>query len=124
MIETFLHVSLSLQQRVHLLVRHLFAKLRIDLLELFQQIDSFLDCLFDDFTHCSRIINQRFLFEIANGKTWRDDCLAIDVLIDAGEYAQQRRLARTVQTDNADLRAVKVGKINVFQDWSSCRRTC
>ena len=59
---------------------------------------------------------QRFLFEITDGEAGRDDSLAVDLFIDAGEYAEQRRLARAVQTDDANLRAVEVGKVDVFED--------
>ncbi len=33
-----------------------------------------------------------------------------------GEYAQQGRFAGAVQADHANLRAVKIGKVDVFED--------
>jgi hypothetical protein len=116
MIEFLLHFALALEQLVHLVVGHLFAKLRVDLFKLFQQIDGFLHGLFDDFAHGARVVDQRFLFEIADGVAGRDHRLAVDLFVDAREDAQQRRLARAVETDDADLRAVEVGKIDVFED--------
>ena len=77
------------EERVHFIIRHLLAKLRVDLFELFQQIDRFLDRLFHHFAHGTRIVNQRFLFEVADRVTGRDHRFAIEVLVDAREYPQQ-----------------------------------
>ena len=85
MIELLLHFALPLEQLVHLFVGHLFAKLGVDLFKLFQQIDSFLHGFFDDFAHGARIVDQRFLFEITDGVARRDDRLAVDLFVDAGE---------------------------------------
>ena len=67
MVELFLHFALALEQLVHFVVGHLFAKLGVDLFKLFQQIDSFLHGFFDDFAHGARVVDQRFLFEITDG---------------------------------------------------------
>src|SRR6266850_6418493 len=116
MIEFLLHLALPRQKFVHVRIGHFFSKLRVDLVKLFQQVDSFLDRFFHYLTHGARVVDQRFLFQITNGKAWRDNGLAIDLLVNAGEYAQQRRLARTIQTDHANLRAVEIGKVDVFKD--------
>src|SRR5205085_8837114 len=46
----------------------------------------------------------------------REDGFAEEVAIGAGENAKQRRFSRSVQTDHADLRAVEIGEIDVFED--------
>src|SRR5256885_10951826 len=38
------------------------------------------------------------------------------VVVLAGQDAQQRRLAGAVQADDADLRAIKVGEVDVLED--------
>ena len=85
MVEFFLHFALPFEQRRHLVVRHLFAELRVDLFKLFQQIDGFLHGFFDNFAHGARVVDQRFLFEITDGEARRDDGFAVEVFIDAGE---------------------------------------
>src|SRR6185436_16196789 len=62
------------------------------------------------------IVDQWFLFEITDGETRRDDCFTVEVFVDAREYAEQGRLARAVQADDADLCAVEVGEIDVFEN--------
>ena len=85
MIELLLHFALALEQLVHFVVGHLFGKLGVDLFKLFQQIDSFLHGLFDDFAHGSRVVDQRFLFEITDGVARRENRLAVELLVDAGQ---------------------------------------
>src|SRR5207302_2591541 len=116
MIELLLHLTLSLEQFVHLIIRNLFAELCVDLVELFQQTDSLLYGFLNNFAYCSPVINQRFLFEKANRKPRRDHRLPQMILIHACEYAQQRRLPRSIETNNANLRAIEIRKINVSQD--------
>jgi hypothetical protein len=38
------------------------------------------------------------------------------IFVDAGENAQQRRLARAVEPDDANLRAIELGEIDVFEN--------
>ena len=74
-------------------------------------------------TPCSTIsrtvfvrIELRLLLEEADGVAGREHGLAEEVVVDAGQDAQQRRLARAVQTDDADLRAVEIGEVDVLED--------
>ena len=67
MIELLLHLALPFEQLVHLVVGHLLGKLGVDLFKLFQQIDGLLHGFFDDFAHGARVVDQRLLFEIADG---------------------------------------------------------
>src|SRR6476620_3045250 len=46
----------------------------------------------------------------------RQHGLAEVVLVFAGQDAQQRRLAGSVQADDADLRAIEIGEVDVLED--------
>src|SRR5207244_206407 len=66
--------------------------------------------------HGVRGIKLGFLFEETDGESWRNSRPALKVLIDARKNPQQRALAGSIQTNDADLRPVKVRKIDVFKD--------
>ena len=106
--------ALPVHQLVH--VRVGIAEGVVDLVELFEQIDDRLHALLDDLADGLRRIELRLLLEEADGVAGREHGLAEEVLVDAGEDAQQRDLARAVQTDDADLRAVEIGEVDVLED--------
>ena len=116
MIELLLNLALALEQLIHVVVGHLFGELGVDLFKLFQQIDRLLHGFFDHFAHGARVVDQRFLLQIADGITRRENRLAVDLLVHARHDAQQRRFARAVEPDHADLGAIEIGEIDVFQD--------
>ena len=116
MVQLLLHLALPLEQRVHFVVRHLFTKLGVDLFKLFQQIDSLLYGLFHNFAYRSRIVYQRFLLQIADRIARRENGLAVELLVRAGNDPQQRRFTRTVQAEHADLCTIKEREINVLED--------
>src|SRR5207302_10744448 len=93
-------------------------KLGVDLFKLFQQIDSLLYGLFHNFAHRSRIVYQRFLLQTADRIARRENGLAVELLVHARQDAQQRRFARAVETDHADLGSIEIGKVNVFENRS------
>ena len=66
MVELLLHLSLALEQIVHVVVGHLFSKLRIDLFKLFQQTDRLLHGFFNNLAHRARVVDQRFLLQISD----------------------------------------------------------
>ena len=115
-IELFLNFALPVEKVVHLVVRHRFRELRIDLIEFPQQVDNRLDAFLDDLAHCFRWIELRLLFEQTDGKSRRYGGLALKILIDAGKDLQQRALAGSIETNDADLRAVKVREVDVLED--------
>ena len=88
MIQLLLHLALPLEQLVHLVVGHLFGELGVDLFKLFQQIDGLLHGLFDNFAHRARIIDQRFLLQIADRVARREHSLAVDLFVHARHDAQ------------------------------------
>src|ERR1051325_985254 len=95
-VQLFLHLALSREQLIHGVVRHFLAELRVDLVKLFEQADGSGDGFFDNFTNGARVVEQGLLLEIADGVAGRDDGLAVDLFIDASEYAEQGRLARSI----------------------------
>src|SRR5205814_3846073 len=113
-VELVLQFSLALEQLVHVGVR--IAERVVDHVELFQQIDDRLHALLDDLANSFRRIELRLLFEKSNRVTGRQNCLAEKIFVNAGKNSQQRALARSIQTDDADLRAVEVRKVNVLEN--------
>ncbi len=71
--------------------------------------------LFDHLAHGLRLVEPRLLFEVADRVARRQDGLAREALVRARDDAQQRGLARAVEADDADLRAVEVREVDVLQ---------
>src|SRR5262249_19319017 len=84
--------------------------------KLFEQTDSLLYGFFDYLAHGPAVINQRLLLEIADGITGRDHRLTVKVFINSCKDAQQRGLTRAIQADDANLCAVKIGEIDIFEN--------
>ena len=103
-----------LQKIRHLFVRHGIGEFGVDLIELTQQSHDRLDTFFDDLADGLCGVELRFLFEKADREPRRHGRLALEVLIDAGQNPQQRALSGSVQTDNADLRSIKIREIDVL----------
>ncbi len=115
MIEFLLHLALAFEQLVHVVIGHFLGELGVDLFEFFEQIDGLLHCFFDHLAHRARVVYQRLLLQEADGIARRQHGFAVKLPVHARHDAQQRRLARAVETDDADLGAIEVGKINVLQ---------
>ncbi len=107
-VQLLLHLALTREQLVHLVVRHLFAELGVDLVELFEERDGLRDGLFDDLADGLRLVEARLLFEVADGVAGRKYGLAGKTLVRARDDAEQGRFAGAVEADDADLRAVEV----------------
>jgi hypothetical protein len=72
---------------------------------------------FHDIAHdVPRRIELRFLWQIADGHSIRGPGLAGELLLLSRHNAQQRRLARAVDADHADLGAGEEGERHVLQD--------
>jgi len=56
------------------------------------------------------------LFKKADGETGREDRLSVEFFIDIGHDAQERALPGAVETDHADLGAVKIREGDVLQN--------
>ena len=61
-------------------------------------------------------IEFRLLFEVADRQVRHRDRIAVDVGVDTGHDAQDRRLARPVEPQNADLRAGEKAQGDIFEN--------
>ena len=73
------------------------------------------DAQHDVAAHVERGIERRLLREIADARALGEEALADELRIDAGHDAQQRRLARTVDAEHADLGVGVEGEMDVLQ---------
>ena len=108
-------LALSLDQLGHLLVVHRLHETGVDLLVLLEQRDHVGAAFLDHLADRLRVVQMRFLLEIADRVSGRKDDFALKVLVYSGDDFHQRRLARPVQADDADLRAVEKRQVNVVQ---------
>ena len=60
-------------------------------------------------------IELRLLLEVADARAFGDPALAGELVVDAGHDAQQRRLARTVDPEHADLGVRVERQVDVLQ---------
>ena len=109
-------LALALDQLVHLVVVHRLAELHADLVVLGEQVHDFLDTLLDHFQHGLVRVHLRLLLQVADAVAGGPDHLALVGFLHAGDDLQERRFARTVQTDDADLGPVEEGKVDVLED--------
>ncbi len=107
---------MALEELVHLFGGHLLGKSLIDLLVRFEKVEDFLAPFLDDFFDGLAGGELRLLLEIADAIAFGEAHLADIVLVDAGDDAQKRALARSVQAEDANLCAVKERKLDVLQD--------
>ena len=75
-----------------------------------------LHALLDDLADGLRRIELRFLLEKTDRVARRNGVLPLNSLSTPARYAQQRALAGAIQAEDADLRAVEIRKIDVFED--------
>ena len=87
MIEFLLHRTLPLDESVHRIIIHRLGELVVDLLEFLQKIDGFLNRLLDYLLHRLRFVELRFLLEISDRISLREDDLSIEFLVGARDYA-------------------------------------
>ena len=117
-VDDVLQFSLAGEQGIHL-VRVLIifgeAELLIDFLVFGQCVHHGLHTLHHDFADGLRRVELGFLRQVAHRIAGREDHFALIVLLDAGDDFHQRGLTRPVQTDDADLRPIEEGEVNVFQ---------
>ena len=73
------------------------------------------DAEHDVAAHVERRVERRLLREIADAGALGEEALADELRVDAGHDAQQRRLARTVDAEHADLGVGVKGETHVLQ---------
>ena len=106
---------MALEELVHLFGGHLLGKSLVDFLVLFEKVEDFLSPFLNDFFDGLAGGELRLLLEITDAIAFGEAHLADIVLVDSGDDAQKRALARAVQSEDTNLRAVKEGKIDVLQ---------
>ena len=99
--------TLALDESVHLVVVHRLAELEADLLVLLEHIHYLLHAFAHHFDNCLGIIEMRLLFEVADAVAGGEDHLAVGGGFQPCDDLHQRGLSGSVQTDDADLRAVE-----------------
>ena len=79
------------------------------------------DALHDVLAHVLGRIELRLLRQVADAGALGDPALAVQVLVDAGHDAQQRRFARAVDAEHADLGVGIEGQMDVVEDLLAAR---
>ena len=109
-VESVLKFPLALDELVHLVgvLKHVgVPESHVHLVELPQQVHNRLHTLADNLDDGLFRVELRFLFKVTDGVAGSENDLSLIVLVDSGNDFQQGGLSGTVQTDNADLGAVK-----------------
>ena len=93
-----------------------FGELGVDLIEAREHFDDGLYRFFHDLDNCFGLVEFGFLLEQTVGVTFGLRDLADVVFVDARHDAQQRGLARTVESEHADLGAVIKPERDIAED--------
>ena len=108
--------ALTLDQAVHLLVRHRLAELQADFVVFGEHIHHllypFLNHLQDRFGR----VELRFLLQIPYGVARSEDHLASGRCLDARDNLHHGGFSGTVQTDDTDLGSVEEGEVDILED--------
>ena len=114
LVELFLQFGLLCHEGVEVGIR--FGELGVDFIVARQHIDDGLHRLFHDLDDGFRFIEFGFLLEQSHAVAFGRGDLADVVFIDARHDAQQRGLARAVESEHADLGATVEAEGDVAQD--------
>ena len=115
-VQLLLHLRLAVEEFVHRFIVHRLGEFLVDFVEFIDEIDRLLDPLLDDFADGFRVVQPRLLFEEADGMAGGEDRFADEILVHAGQNPQERALSRAVQPQDADLRPVEIGEVDILQD--------
>ncbi len=113
--DSVLDPALLLEDLVHLLGREVLAEPRVDLVVALEQRLDVRDPLLDVAEHVLRRIEPRLLVQHADRNAAGGPRLAQERLVLARHDAEQRTLARPVEAEHANLRAVVEGEPDVLQ---------
>jgi len=114
LVELLLQFGLLGDERVE--VRVGVGELGVDFIVARQHFDDGLYRFFDDADDCSRFVELWFLLEQTNTVAFGGGDFADIVLVNARDDAQERGLARAVETQHTDLGAVIEAERDVAQD--------
>ena len=115
-IDGVLQFGLLFEQRVHLIVAHRLRKAIADRVKALDLTEGFTDAFHDCGAHGVVIIQLRLLRQIAHADAGLGTRFAVYAGIDAGHDLQQRRLARAVEAQHADLGAGEKRQADIPQD--------
>jgi hypothetical protein len=115
-LDLVLHLGLFLEQLLHRVAVHRLGKLRGDVVEAREQRLGLGDALLDVLERGLLRVEARLLLEEADLDVLRRLRVAQVVLVDARHDPQQRRLARAVEAQDADLRAVEERQPDALED--------
>jgi hypothetical protein len=107
---------LLLEQAVHLVVFQRRGELVADLVESLHELELVGDAFLDDRTHVLGGIERGLLLQKTDLDAGLRPCLALEVRVDACHDLQQRRFARAVHAEHADLGAGEEAQADVAQD--------
>ncbi len=116
LIDSILHASLLGQDLVHFVGVQVFAKARVERVELIQQRADLSGAFFDVAFDVLRGIESRFLGQVAHRDAGSRKRFAEERRVVARHDFQQRALAGAVQAEDANLRAGQEREPDVFQD--------
>ncbi len=116
MVDLLVELALTLDETVHLVVRHGFAQLHVDILVLLEQRHRGGASLLHDLLHCLGVVELRLLLEITHRIPGSEDHLALIVFVDARDDLHQGRLTRSVETDDTDLGTIKEREVDVVEN--------
>ena len=111
--------TLTCKQLVHLvLVLVVFrqAELLVDFLVFLQGIHDVLHALFDDLPHGLRVVQLRFLRQVAYRVAGREHHVALVALVQPCDDFQQGGLSGAVQTDDTNLGSIEETEVDVLKN--------
>ena len=114
LVELILQLGLLGDERVEVCIG--FGEFGVDFIEAREHFDDGSHRLFHNLDDCFCFIEFWFLFEKANRVAFRRGDFADVFIVNARHNAQQRRLARAVETEHADLGAIIEAERDIAQD--------
>src|SRR6266478_4769466 len=121
-VDRVLHACLLGEHLLHLGVGERLAEPHGELLEAREQRARLGHRLLDVLEHVLRRVEHRLLRQVADADALGRQRVAREVVLDARHDPEQRRFARTVRAEHADLRARVEGERDALQDLLALRR--
>src|SRR6185503_20268929 len=115
-VDGVLELALLLEQLVHLVVAHRLGELVADLVESLDELHLIRDAFLDDGADVLVWVERGLLRQEADLDAGLRARFALELRVDAGHDLEQRRLARAVQAEDADLRAGEEAQADVAKD--------
>ncbi len=116
MVDLLLQAALLVEQLLHLRIVHRLGELHRDVVEVVQDLPQVRHAVLDVAADILRGVELRLLRQVADLGAGERACIAKEIGVDAGHDAQQRRLARAVRPDDANLGARIEGEMDALED--------